>query len=130
MDEEFKAKLQNYEEIKPECIKVGDHLRITSNKYKEEGKRKCTYIVVQDITTEGFIVCNGYGEKKYDDWIVKPHNRYKNYVFYKKKERVYTGICLDCEGHVDKPYFVCFTCHQNRRQALELPLETPRLVRT
>lgn len=93
-------KLMDYSMIEFNKLKVGDHFRYTSNKYKDprsgvdtvEDGRKLTYAVVKTVD-EDFFTVNGYQGKKtggvtvgnkYPDWKIEPKNKYKNYIFYKK----------------------------------------------
>ena len=108
-DSEFMAnKLQDYTEVKDvSTLKAGDHLRVTSNKYKEEG-RKCSYIVLKKFR-EGVWICNSY-KPKYNDWGIDPTNTYKQYRFYKREEKPFTGKCFKCNISVFSPYRTCYEC--------------------
>ena len=108
MDIEFHEKLEDYELVEPRLLKVGSHFRYTKNKYREDG-RTCNYAIVKKVLKDGSLVVNGY-KPKYPDWTIKPSCRYKQYLFYKKKELEYTGECLKCKGDVDEPYLICYTC--------------------
>jgi hypothetical protein len=108
IDFEHHEKLQDYELIEPEKLKAGSHFRYSKNKYKEEG-RSCNYAIVKKVLEDGTLVVNGY-KSKFQDWKIKPSCRYKQYLFYKKKELEYTGECLKCGNDVDEPYFICYTC--------------------
>ena len=111
-DSEFLAnKLQGYAEVKDvSTLKEGDHLRVTSNKYKEEG-RKCSYIILKKLV-EGVWICNSY-KPIYKDWGISIDNPYKKYRFYKKEEKPYTGKCFKCNISVKSPYRTCYNCSSN-----------------
>jgi hypothetical protein len=111
--EDFEGKLKDYYEIRPQDVRKGMHLRVTSTKYREKG-RKIGYIVVKSVDEEGNFVCNSY-KPIYPDWCIKPSNKWKAYRFYKKNDRVWTGDCLDCQGTVDEGYFVCYDCMMKRK---------------
>lgn len=107
-DSEFlDNKLVGYEEVQPSDLKQGDHLRITQNKYQEEG-RKCSYIVLKKFV-EGVWICNSY-KPMYNDWGIDPTNKFKQIRFYRKPPRVYTGTCSKCGCEVKNPYTVCWDC--------------------
>lgn len=108
-DSEFLAnKLQGYTEVKDlSTLKAGDHLRITSNKYKEEG-RKCSYIILKKFH-EGTWIVNGY-KPVYKDWSITPDNPFKKYRFYKREEKPFTGKCYECNSSIKSPYRTCYNC--------------------
>ena len=70
--EDFEGKLKDYYEIRPQDVRkaLGMHLRVTSTKYREKG-RKIGYIVVKSVDEEGNFVCNSY-KPIYPDWCIKP----------------------------------------------------------
>ena len=115
IDHEFlNNKLLDYEEIANVTeLKVGDHLRVTSNVYKQPGKRKCSYIVLKEKVTQenGDVtwIVNSY-KPMYSDWGVSFSNPYKQYRAYKKKEKPYTGKCDICNRCVSQPYTRCYGC--------------------
>ena len=87
-------KLLGYLKIKPEDIRVGDHLRVTKNKYKDTG-RICTYNVITKITKDEDGVrtfeANSYKTREYPDWILDFTNQYKQLQAYRKpaqKEKI------------------------------------------
>ena len=113
-DEEFmNDKLLGYFKIKPEQIRVGDHLRITKNKYKEDG-RICTYNVIQSIASndEGVKIykANSYKDKQYPDWILDFTNQYKQLQAYRKPDKEHNSECDLCGLYVKSPYRVCWSC--------------------
>tara|TARA_R110002153_G_scaffold31284_2_gene95350 strand:+ start:165 stop:545 length:381 start_codon:yes stop_codon:yes gene_type:complete len=116
MDDLLKqTKLLDWKRIATFDIKEGMHLKCTSNKYKEAG-RKCQHVVVQKIL-EGDIHVNSYGEKKYNDWLLKPTCPYKQQRYYERIRPItdHTGICLKCkEAKVNPPYFICIFCKYNK----------------
>lgn len=106
-------KLKDYEEIaNVNDLKIGDHLRVTSNIYKQPG-RKCSYIVLKDkvTQTDGGVtwLVNSY-KPMYNDWAVSFDNPYKQYRAYKKIEKPYTGQCDICNLSVASPYTRCYNC--------------------
>ena len=115
IDFEFlENKLLDYEEVaNVNDLEVGQHLRVTSNVYKQPGKRKCSYIVLkkkvvgddEDITW----IVNSY-RPMYADWAVSFSNPYKQYRAYKKIEKPYTGKCDMCNLSVASPYSRCYNC--------------------
>ena len=83
-----KQKLTDYEITNFSSLKVGDHFRYTSNKYKETG-RKVAYGVIHDIDQDNKILeVNGYitsdEEAKFPNWNIDVNNKYKKYILYKK----------------------------------------------
>ena len=101
-------KLKGYSEVNIDDLKVGDHLRYTSNKYKEIG-RKFAYGVVKSINP---LMVNSYKDVKYPDWKLDISNKYKNIRLYIKKDKVYSGFCVDCNEKVDTKYEFCYGCLQ------------------
>lgn len=101
-------KLDGYELVDYKTLKEGDHFRITSNIYKQDG-RKCSYMIVKKILDDGKIKCNSYKEL-YSDWVIDPNNRWKNYKFYYKKPVIPNGKCMRCEKRVPDPYLICIDC--------------------
>ncbi len=84
-----KQKLTDYEITNFSSLKVGDHFRYTSNKYKETG-RKVAYGVIHDIDNDNDnLEVNGYRasdeEAKFPNWNIDVNNKYKKYILYKKK---------------------------------------------
>ena len=107
-DSEFLAnKLQGYEEVQPSDLKEGDHIRITQNKYQEDG-RKCSYVVLKKFV-ENIWICNSY-KPMYPDWGIDATNKFKQYKFYRKPKPVYTGCCSKCNCEVKHPYTICWDC--------------------
>lgn len=95
---------------------VGDHVRITQNRYQQEGRR-CSYLVLKRYdTVAGAWWVNGF-RSEFPDWkiSVRPLNRYKAVRFYRKKEVEYTGQCHQCERDVNSPYRLCYTCMETSR---------------
>jgi hypothetical protein len=75
-------KLLDYEEIaNVNELEVGQHLRVTSNIYKQPGKRKCSYIVLKKkvVGDDGDVtwIVNSY-KPMYADWAVSFTNPYKH----------------------------------------------------
>lgn len=101
-------KLDGYELVDYKTLKEGDHFRITSNIYKQDG-RKCSYMIVKKILDDGKLKCNSYKEL-YSDWVIDPNNRWKNYKFYYKKPVIPNGKCMRCEKCVPDPYLICIDC--------------------
>ena len=116
MDDLLKqTKLLGWKRIAPFNIKEGMHLRCTSNRYREPG-RKCQHVVVQTIL-DGNIYVNSYGEKKYKDWVLKPDCPFKQQRYYERIKPIteHTGVCIRCEdATVNPPYFVCVYCKYNK----------------
>jgi hypothetical protein len=111
IDREFlENKLQGYKLVDDlQTIKVNDHCRYTSNKYKQDG-RKCAYIIIKSIDKNGVLTVNSY-KPQYDDWKIDPFNQYKKFRFYKKDEPVYTGECSKCGFKpLRNPYTTCLDC--------------------
>jgi len=119
MDREYKeTKLNGWEEIGLEHIQVGDHMRVTSNRYQEPG-RKCSHVVVQNINDQGIFV-NSYGNnKKFDNWQLKPGCVYKQQKYYKRKDLgTHDGKCVRCrEAIVKLPFWICVYCRNNPVEA-------------
>ena len=85
-----KKKLRDYDIISFSSLKMGDHFRYTSNKYREQG-RKLSYGVVHGFDKENKILeVNGYTaddeDQKYPNWNIDYNNKYKHYVFYTKRD--------------------------------------------
>ncbi len=113
-DEEFlKDKLLGFVKIKPEDIRVGDHLRITKNKYKSEG-RICTYNVITSVTKEDngelTFEANNYKNREYPDWILDFTNQYKQLQAYRKPPLKENNECDTCGLFVKQPYHTCWNC--------------------
>jgi len=121
IDHEFlETKLVDYEEIaNVNDLQVGDHLRITSNVYKQPGKRKCSYIILKEKVTQdnGDVtwLVNSY-KPMYNDWAVSFTNPYKQYRAYKKIEKPYNGQCDMCHMCVSAPYTRCYNCLELQKQ--------------
>ena len=99
-DSEFlDNKLVGYEEVQPLDLKIGD---------QEENARKCSYVVLKKFV-EGIWICNSY-KPMYPDWGIDPTNKFKQYKFYRKPPRVYTGTCSKCGCEVKNPYTICWDC--------------------
>jgi hypothetical protein len=99
-------KLQGYTETTADKLKIGDHLRYTSNKYKEEG-RKIAYGVVKSINP---LTVNSYKDIKFANWKLDIMNKYKNIRLYIKMDTVYSGVCIKCSYPIHTKYETCFTC--------------------
>lgn len=113
-------KLEDYEEVaNVNDLEVGQHLRITSNVYKQPGKRKCSYIILKEKVTQddGGItwLVNSY-RPIYSDWGVSFDNAFKQYRAYKKIEKEYTGQCDTCHLCVSAPYTRCYNCKEQQKQ--------------
>lgn len=104
-------KLNGYKQIHYKELKKGDHFRITSNIYKQEG-RKCSYMIVKDIV-DGKLKCNSYKEL-YSDWIIDPNNKWKNYRFYYKEPVIPDGKCLKCKCEIPDMYLICIDCRLSK----------------
>jgi hypothetical protein len=88
LSQEDKHKLSDYEITNFSSLKVSDHFRYTSNKYRANG-RKLAYGVVHNVDRENKVLeVNGYitsdQDEKYPNWNIDFNNKYKNYVVYKK----------------------------------------------
>ena len=84
-----RKKLVDYEIVDFKDLHVKDHFRYSSNKYKEQG-RKLAYGVIHKIDRENKILTvNGYvannDQPQFPDWDIEVDNKYKKYVFYRKK---------------------------------------------
>lgn len=101
-------KLNGYNQVDYKTLKEGDHFRITSNIYKQDG-RKCSYMIVKKVLDDGKLKCNSYKEL-YSDWVIDPENRWKNYRFYVKPPVTPCGRCMRCEKRVSDPYLICLDC--------------------
>ena len=99
-------KLKGYIETSADKLKVNDHIRYTTNKYKEEG-RKIAYGVVKSINP---ITVNSYKDIKYANWKLDVNNKYKGIRLYIKKDEIYSGFCVECNEKIDTKYEYCFTC--------------------
>ena len=99
-------KLKGYTEINVNDLKINDHIRYTSNKYKDDG-RKISYGVVKSINP---LMVNSYKDIKFPDWKLDINNKYKGIRLYKKLDKVFSGFCVDCNEKVDTKYECCFTC--------------------
>lgn len=106
--ETFEDKLLNYEEVRIEELIVGDHFRVSSNKYKQPG-RKLSYCIIKSIESNGNLIVNGY-KPIYKDWIIDPTHKYKQYRFYKIKPILFCGLCLICEEKIDEKFEKCYKC--------------------
>ena len=116
-DEEFmNDKLLGYFKIKPEQIKVGDHLRITKNKYQEDG-RLCGYHVILKINKDENGVrtfeANSYKDRKYPNWTLDFTNQYKQLQAYRKPAHEENNECDSCGLFVKSPYRICWSCRTN-----------------
>lgn len=92
-------------------IKVGNHLRVTSNKFQNPGRR-CSHVVIQKIENE-IVYVNSYKQKTYKDWPLKPNCPYKQQKYYMrpKTERKEEGMCVRCgTAKVQPPYYKCIFC--------------------
>ena len=101
-------KLKGYSEVNIDDLKVGDHIRYTSNKYKEIGRR-INYAIVQSINP---LMVNSYKDVKYPNWNLDVNNKYKGIRLYRKLDKVYSGFCVDCNEKVDTKYEKCYQCLQ------------------
>lgn len=93
LSQEDKHKLSDYEVTDFLTLRTGDHFRYTNSKYQEKGHRKLAYGVVHGVDRENKILeVNGYTthdeEQKYPNWNIDINNRYKQYIFYKKKKYI------------------------------------------
>jgi hypothetical protein len=118
IDSEFlETKLRGYELVTNLThLCVGDHVRITQNRYQQEGRR-CSYLVLKRYDTAvGAWWVNGF-RSEFPDWkiSVRPLNRYKAVRFYRKNSVEYTGQCHLCERDVNSPYRLCYTCTETSR---------------
>ena len=102
-------------------IEVGQHLRITKNRYQASG-RVCSYVVVQKIIeasdkNERQIWINSFGEAKYKDWLLDLDNPFKQIRVYKRLEKLqHTGYCIrGCGSPVKEPYYLCYHCRMARK---------------
>ena len=98
-------------------VQIGNHLRVTSNKYQEPGRR-CSHVVVQKIENE-IVYVNSYKQKTYNDWALKPDCPYKQQRYYMrpvKEEKRTVELCVSCgSSKVQPPYYKCIFCkNQNR----------------
>jgi len=121
IDHEFlDTKLKDYTLVDDlQTIKVNDHCRYTSNKYKEDG-RKCAYIIVRAVDENGVLTVNSY-KPQYGDWKIDPYNQYKKFRFYKKDEPVYTGECSKCGFKpLRNPYTTCLDCRPVKKNPKSL----------
>lgn len=94
-------KLKGYIQKPFRCIEVGDHLRYTSNVYKQPDKRKCVYAIVLEKNDEKEELLVRAFKSDYDPWkiVVRPlHHRnnfkqvilyvhHRRYNYYKGRER-------------------------------------------
>ena len=103
-------KLKGYTEVNVNDLKVGNHIRYTSNLYKQEG-RKVSYGVVKSINP---LMVNSYKDIKYPDWKIDVSNKYKNIRLYMKLDKVYSGFCSKCNEKVNTKYEKCYTCLQQK----------------
>lgn len=116
MDKDYKNnKLKGWTEIQIEDIKVDNHIRVTSNRYKQAG-RTCSHLVVQDISDDEVYV-NSYGQKKYPDWKLQPNNSFKQQLYYIRNEQdiEHDGLCTKCsKAEVPEGIYLCTFCRYNR----------------
>jgi len=106
----FPDKLKNYDRVVPASLQVDDHIRYTSNKYKEVG-RKCCYGIVKAVNEDGTFMINGYspnGINEYPDWKLDITNKFKCVLLYKKVVKF--NDCIKCGGEVIEPYKMCLMC--------------------
>lgn len=87
-----KIKLDKYKITSITLLNIGDHIRYTSNIYKESG-RKIAYAVVHGVDLENnIIVVNSYTkndeEAMYPNWKIDVSNKFKNYVLYSIKNYI------------------------------------------
>jgi len=112
----LETKLVGWEECKVADLEVGNHIRVTKNKYKQPG-RTCSYCVVQRCEGDKTLV-NSFGEKKYADWLLDPDNPFKQIKIYRRPEtskQEHTGFCIrGCGSVVKEPYYLCYYCRSNR----------------
>lgn len=118
IDEEFKMdRLAGWGETKLADVKVGDHLRVTANRYQEPG-RKCSHVVVQSITEAGAVFVNSYKAHKFKDWCLRPGCQYRQQKYYKRKnsEKEHDGKCVKCRtSPVELPYWICIYCKNKKK---------------
>jgi len=110
---EFSDKLKNYERVAVASLAVGDHIRYTSNKYKEVG-RKCCYSIIKEVNEDGTFTVNGYspnGVNQYPDWKLDTANKFKRILVWKKKEdENQFNDCVKCGGTTIVPHVMCIVC--------------------
>ena len=103
-------KLTGYTEVSIDELKINDHIRYTSNKYKEEG-RKISYGVVKSINP---LTVNSYKDIKFPDWKLDINNKYKGIRLYVKSDNVYSGFCIECNATTNVKYELCYNCLQQK----------------
>jgi hypothetical protein len=110
------TKLRGYDLVTDlKTLYPGDHMRITQNKYQEDGRR-CSYIILKRYDADaGVWWVNGYNSL-HPDWkidIAIP-NHHKQVRFYRKREVPHTGNCIRCRrGGIKSPYTLCYDCRNN-----------------
>ena len=118
IDEEHRGdRLDGWVEVQLCDVKEGNHLRVTSNKYQEPGRR-CSHVVVQKIVDGGIVYVNSYKQKTYKDWPLKPDCPYKQQKYYMRpeKKRKQAGLCVSCNSSkVQPPYYKCIFCKNQKR---------------
>ena len=105
-DIETFEKLVGYTEVNVNELKVGDHIRYASNKYKQDG-RKISYGVVKCISP---LMVNSYKSELFPNWKLDVNNKYKNIRIYMKKDKVFSGFCVICNYKIDTKYETCYQC--------------------
>ena len=117
IDQELKAdRLLGWIEVELNDVKVGDHLRVSSNKFHEPGRR-CSHVVVQSIQ-DNIVYVNSYLGHKFKDWALKPDCPYKQQKYYIRpsQKRKHTGLCVKCgTSKVQPPYYKCIFCKNQKR---------------
>ena len=103
-------KLKGYKEINVNELKAGDHIRYTSNKYKETG-RKIAYAVIKSINP---LMVNSYKDIHYATWKLDVNNKYKGIRLYIKKDKIYSGFCVECNATTNVKYELCYNCLQQK----------------
>ena len=81
--EEF-SKLNDYNEVCPDDIKIHDHFRYTVNVYATD-YRKVVYAICNDKIVDDKIklIVKGY-KSKYPEYPIEPFHKYKKFRFYKR----------------------------------------------
>ena len=108
--------IPNLRIITPTTQKVGDHLRVSSNKFQEPGRR-CSHVVVQSIQ-DNIVYVNSYLGHKFKDWALKPDCPYKQQKYYIRpsQKRKDTGLCVKCgTSKVQPPYYKCIFCKNQKK---------------
>ena len=84
-----KMKLKDYEVVNYIDLKLHDHFRYTSNKYREKDRKLAYAVVFNNDKVMRVMEVNGYTTEDthiYPNWKIEVDNQYKKYIFYKKKK--------------------------------------------